>query len=430
MDGKKQKVLIISHNPFSSYQSMGKTFESLFAAFDRSELCQIYIHSALPDVDRCNSIYRITDKDILRSYYKFRVEGKEITPKANNHSMYECEGDEWIYTNPKNKTAIRRLLRDMMWKIAPWYNKELKAWLDKEKPTCIFLAPGYAKFIYDIALKISENRGIPIITYICDDYYFVNSIQTLSGRVQLFLLRRKIRQIMRRTKIVVAISTEIAQKYSDEFLVDTELIMTGSNLGVANGIQNRETVNSFSYFGNIGVKREMALSDLGRTLDEINEKQRAEYRLKIYTMTQNSKMEAAFREIQSIQMCGFLTGEAFVQEFLNADCLVHVEAFDKESIDQIKGSISTKIADSLASGVPLLAYGPKGIASMEHLWRNECAFVANDYESLKIRLCEILNDNEKRRDISEKALSVAKRYHVSRTNSLHLKSLVEEIVGE
>ena len=65
------KVLIISHNPITTYQSMGKTMLSLFSAFDRSELCQLYIYPTLPDIDVCDSYFRITDRDVLKSLKKF-----------------------------------------------------------------------------------------------------------------------------------------------------------------------------------------------------------------------------------------------------------------------------------------------------------------------------------------------------------------------
>ena len=180
------KVLVISHNPFSSFQNMGKTMLSLFSAFDKNEVCQFYIYPSLPDVDKCSSYYRITDKNILSSYFKFRVKGKEVQFESTiKQSLFENANDEKLYRNRKNKKPLRSLLRDLMWKWARWFNKDLRNWLDKEKPTCIFVAPGKAKFLYDLALKISKVYNIPIVTYICDDYYFVKSPTRILEKIQL-----------------------------------------------------------------------------------------------------------------------------------------------------------------------------------------------------------------------------------------------------
>ncbi len=430
MEKKKNKVLIISHNPFSTYQSMGKTFLSLFETFKKDELCQLYIYPAVPDVDTCHSFYRITDKDVLKFYYKLRVRGEKVVPNIKQHSIYEHAEDEKIYNNPKNKNDIRKIIRDILWKFAPWYNRSLKSWLDEEAPTCIFLAPGYAKFIYDIALKISKDYGIPIITYICDDYYFTNVPTNCIGNLQHKLLCKKIRKTIHNTKLIVGISKEITEKYAESFSIDTALIMTGSNLENVDETIEKKEVNCFSYFGNIGLNREKPLADIGRVLDEINNENNTDYKLMIYTGTQSDAVETEFRNIKSIKMCGFLTGEAFEREFKKADCLVHVESFDDNISKLVSGSISTKIADSLASGIPMLAYAPAKIASTEHLRRNDCAFIADCREELKGTIFQILNDHHMKRRISENAIHTAQRYHVSSKNSKYLKSLFEGIIGD
>ena len=89
------KVLLISHNPITTYQSMGKTFLSLFTEFKKEELCQLYIYPTLPDVVVCNSYYRITDRNVLQSYFRFgNVLGREITQEhidTTKHVFFEFQ---------------------------------------------------------------------------------------------------------------------------------------------------------------------------------------------------------------------------------------------------------------------------------------------------------------------------------------------------
>lgn len=418
------KVLLISHNAFATYQSMGKTFLSLFSAFSKEELCQLYVFPSFPDADVASSFYRITDRDAIKRICPFLKAGSEVFPHDYTGSMVENETDKKFYGKSSNNQPLKRLLRDLVWKLSHWYTKDLQRWLDREKPDCIFLAPGYAKFVYDMALVISRKRNIPVITYICDDNYFLDTPETPVGRLQLRLLQKKTRQIMDGSELVVAISQEIAQQYSREFSVRSEVIMTGASFAVATESPEREQIKAFSYFGNLDLNREKSLVDIGRVLDEINAQRGTEYTLNIYT---RNETPAEFERIRSIRMGGFLVGEAFSDTFHNADCLIHVEAFDNENIDLVKGSVSTKIADSLASGIPFLAYGPAGIASMEHLIRNDCAFVAHDRESLKTVIEELLTDREKRARISENARKTAECYHVSADNSRRLMTIVKQI---
>ena len=59
------KVLLLSHNPVTTYNNMGKTFLSLFSAFRPEELCQLFLYPAVPDTACCGSYYRFTDREAL-----------------------------------------------------------------------------------------------------------------------------------------------------------------------------------------------------------------------------------------------------------------------------------------------------------------------------------------------------------------------------
>ena len=66
------KALIISHNPITTHGSMGKTMLTLFSAFKKEELCQLYIYPSLPDIDFCNAYFRVTDRTFCGATIPFR----------------------------------------------------------------------------------------------------------------------------------------------------------------------------------------------------------------------------------------------------------------------------------------------------------------------------------------------------------------------
>ena len=77
---------------------MGKTLSSLFSSFEKEELCQLYIYPSVPDLDYCNSFFRITDKDVVKSILTCsRVKGKIIEPNLDQHCLFEDKGDESKY---------------------------------------------------------------------------------------------------------------------------------------------------------------------------------------------------------------------------------------------------------------------------------------------------------------------------------------------
>lgn len=424
------KVLVISHNSFSTNDSMGKTLCTLFRAFKKEELCQLYIYPTIPNIDYCSSFYRITDKDVLKGLLSRNVKGRIIKKdeiKADS-PLFEKRENESFYRSRKNHTAIRKMARDLMWSLSPWFNKNLKEWLVEQKITHIFIAPGGYKFIYDIALKCKSFLNVPIITYECDEYFFVNRSSKFIDRFQQHLLGFKIKQLLSKTSLIITISNELKNLYAPYFNVNTGTVMTATSYKIQNIPASIGNVSELTYMGNVRCNRYNSLVDIGRALDLINRQKNTEYVLNIYTGENDPGILSELSKAKSIKLMGFVSGEEFKKVFFSAQTLLHVEAFDEKSIDYVKNSISTKIADSLASGIPLLAYGSGSIASVKHLKRNNCAYCIENRENLKEGLLHYLNmPIEERNQIVENALATAHKYHDLETVGKTVYKLIEGV---
>lgn len=422
------KVLILSHNPVSAQSNMGKTFLTLFSGFAQEMMCQLYIYPTIPNQCVCSSYYRMTDKDMLNWLIKRKKIGKVFTAQdiRTEEGMFERAQDEAVYRDPKNKSPLRRLLRDLLWRLAKWKNEALDTWLSQEKPECIFVAPGAATFIHDIAIYISKKYNIPIVTYICDEYYFVKKPAFGLERIRVNLIQKKIRALLQQSTHLVVISEELKETYEKEFGVPTTVLMTGTSYPIA-----ERTVESLPeeicYFGNIRCNRYLPLAQIGRELDQINGELGTQYRLKIYSGEKNEQILSHFRDIRSIDFCGFVSGQAFDTAFHNAQLLLHVEAFDEASIAFVRHSISTKIADCLGSGIPMVAYGPECVSSMQHLLRHKCALTATSGGKLRQMLLTAFSDPRKRLEAAENGLNVARQFHDSQIVSMRLKEIFESL---
>ena len=94
------KVLIVSHNCFSTTQSMGKTFASLFSEFAADELMQLYLYPTLPNTAQCTNLFRITDREILNSLQHHNQKcGRVIHPD-------ELKSDNALYENSAISEAV------------------------------------------------------------------------------------------------------------------------------------------------------------------------------------------------------------------------------------------------------------------------------------------------------------------------------------
>lgn len=87
--------MVISHNCFSTFQSMGKTLAGLFGAFDKEDLCQLYLYPTYPNIDMCNSYFRITDSEVLESIFSREKCGKVIDKR-------KIKGENLLFEGKKN----------------------------------------------------------------------------------------------------------------------------------------------------------------------------------------------------------------------------------------------------------------------------------------------------------------------------------------
>ena len=419
------KVLIISHNPISTFNNMGRTIGSLFSGFAKEELCQLYIHPSVPDLQACHSYYRITDRDVLMSFIKLRVHGGIVEPNTDQHMCSDDSKSGKLYRKMKQVGTTKRLIRDILWKSAYWNNADLKEWIEQEKPTCIFVAPGMQKFLYDIALVIAKQRGIPLISYICDDYYFLQQKANPVIRYANWSIRCKIEKLMKKSDHVVFICDPLKEAYQSHFHISSATtIMTGTTSEILDEIHTGSSVESFVYMGNLYYNREKSLADIGRALDEINAENNTSCHLDIYSGDVSDSVREEFQDIDSVKLFEFVSGAEYDRVRSEADVFIHVEGFDTDSFDMVKYSVSTKIADSLASGIPMLAYGPEQISSIQHLIRNQCAIVATSNDMLKTALEDAILNKDKRYFVCENAKNVAKKYHDKVKNSTRLMSVL------
>lgn len=421
------KVLIVSHNCFSSSQSMGKTLASLFSKFDKSELMQLYFYPSVPNVDVCGDYYRITDKDILSSIIYRKTCGRVI-------EQSEIDSDNTLFSDPdegrqysrinRNSLLIHRL-RDVAWKIGSWKTKSLKQWLKKGKPDIVFYALGDATFSQNIARWVSDYLGVPLVSYICDEFYsYYKNHESWFARIISFPLIRGIKKTIEASKRNITICDDLGKLYENTFNVPYTTIMTGSSFtpGELNCLTNSKHI---SYIGNTALNRCKPISEIAAAIEAINEENGTDFEFTYYGGKSNE-----LESVSGIKYGGRLTAEQVKQTMANSCLLIHVETFDHDYRARLKYSISTKIADSLASGIPLFAYGPEDIASMKHLINNECAACVTDKKILYSQLTRVLMSETYSNQLRINAMSVASQKHFASNNGDMLRRVLTLYVLE
>jgi len=228
--------------------------------------------------------------------------------------------------------------------------------------------------------------------------------------------------------LIITICESLADAYHQEFGCAAKTVFSGANIAA----ESQPIVNDshcLSYFGNLKLGRNRSLRDIGLALDEINRIHDETYALNIYTGDRLPEILQAFDSVKSIQVMNFVSNDEVHQLMKESVMLVHTESFEPPDIERVKYSMSTKIADSLSSGVCLFAYGSDRIASIQHLINNNCAAVATDICQLQEVLWTYLSDSAKRFETARQGLIAADKYHSDIKQSELLKTIFNGVIS-
>lgn len=424
------RVLVVSHNVFSSSGNMGKTMMHMLAGIPPDNLAQLYFHQEIPTRRCCLHYFRMTDSNILHSLFTRKTEFRVFDASDIDESAVQSRTDTgWlakVYQFSRRRTSFIYFLRDTMWRFGKWKTKALLEWVQAFAPNVIFLAAGDYAFPYRIAIWLSDFLHIPIVMWCADDFY----IEPLNHgpffrRIQCQQLVKLARKVIHRGGTIVTISDMMQRDYARLFQVPTKTIRISS--AINHYSLPADFRSGVVYVGNLGINRIVPLTELGRALraaaitgfETIN----------VYSGERNSTILQQINKGNGLTYCGCISEREVERLLGTSKFIIFTEAFDNKSICRTKYSLSTKIAESLRSGACILAYGPSEIAAIDYLRRYRAAYILEKAEELPnaIRhLCEEANEYSR---YTLCAQSLAEQFHSAEVNEECLRDIFMEAIS-
>jgi len=418
-----RKVLIIGHNVFDERTAFGKTLSSFFQDWDPNKLAQIYFHSEVPTSHICNHYYRITDKDILNSILRpwgkcvGKVFNKNDIKDGRSSSRTDSGVTRKLYSLGRKRTSGIYLARNAVWTLGNYKNDALINWIRDFSPDVIFFAAGDYAFAYDLTRFIAHDFNIPVIMYCCDDYYInrLNPDSKLSNIVYKGLMK-SVNRLSTYVAAIITICDKMTEEYKKIFDVPIYTVYTGySHSGNPEG-----NGDGIVYLGNLGFSRYSSLIDIGKALQRIDRR----YFIHVYSAEERPHILEQLNKENGIIFHGSVDKDDVIRIISESMLVVHTESFLEQNIYKIQYSVSTKIADLLASGRCIFAYGPNNIASMEYLLDNDAAFVVNS----KDELIDALRNALTQPYIREKRIQNAKRLAEDNHSPMVVTQKIREII--
>lgn len=408
---KPRRVLVVSHNCFSDSGSNGRTLANFFKDYPEDCLAQFYIYNERPTSAVCRRYYRVTDKEALRSLWGGGC-GGEIALATEDVSTPADPPQK----KPK-KTPFVYWVREHVWRFGHWRNKRLRAWIDAFSPEVVLLQAGDSAFLFDFARRVSQQRGIPLVIYNSEGYYFKDKSFLAPSRFSSLwykLLHRYFRKragrAIRHAKTSIYISDMLRERYDEEFHRPSVTVMTSTELLGSPPVEKTQAV-TVSYLGNLGVGRHTVLIELAGILRSID----PSLTLNVYGNA-SPPIEQQFAATEGICYRGFVSYADCVRIMKESTLLVHAESFEDFFLEDSRYAFSTKIADCLGSGTCLFVYAPRELTFTDYLNGHGAAAVASSPDEARALLSKLLGSESLRQAYASRAMEVALLHHAIEQN--------------
>lgn len=421
------RVLIISHNALSNKTNMGKTISSFFYNWRKEDIAQLYLYSELPSTEICNNFFRITDFDILKSIFKFRKAGRILGEFETHNYLNSSEKKlkQRIYNYGKAKKPYMKFIRNLIWATKKWDSRKLSKWIDDFNPDIVFFAAGDYSFSMKLAMNICKNKNIPLVVFFGDEYYFLKDNYNLSvfNYINKNNYSRAFKDMFMYLSGYITASDKMLKKYSGEFNKLGYAIMKSTEIK-KNFKSAKKNQFRVSYIGNLSLNRWEALIDIGKSLKNKG------LLLDVYSSETRGIILSKMTKDNGIRFHGEISPNQVDKVIQSSTVLIHIESKNEVDKEKTMYSMSTKIAESLGSGICIFAYGPDDVSSIEYLIENNAACVVTNKEDLEKKLSEILDEEKLRELYIKNALNLARRRHDFEKNSKIFQNIMKNIENE
>lgn len=422
------KILFISMSPIQKGVSIGNTFLNVFEDFPDVQFFSVYTKNGYPD-SSIERAFQITDKQLLkRLLHRTKTVGRTV-PERDGQENAPAE-DKMVTFARKKRYIPMFWAQSLLWLPPYWKSEALHTFLDEIQPDLLFTILSDSVPLNKLIWHIQGYLQKPLVVYAWDNNY---TLQLGLTSPLVFLNRCINRHYMRKTvqkaEQLYVISEIQKQDYEKAFGVSCKILTKSADFSGKPPVKSKyNSPLQLVVTGNIGTNRWKSLAIIAEALEQINQNG-VRAQLRIYTATPlTAKMEKALKKGDSSFIMGSVPANEVPKIQEAADILVHVEALDLKNRLAVRQSFSTKLVDYFKAARPILAVGPREVASIDHLIRNDCALICQTVAEVQRALESVLDNPDKLNDLSKKAFACGKRNHNTVTMHQMLQTDLERIV--
>lgn len=414
------KILVLSYEVWNDKINGNNVTSNWFEGME-AEFANIYTSPGEPYNNCCQKYYQITDSMMAKSIITNKKAGKKVDwiPNAQQEQRAVAEAEpQKLY---KFLKAISgdwlRLMREVLWLWGKYDIDGMKEFIDEFQPDIIFSERMATCKMLRLEKVVTQISKAPLIAFTGDDEYSLRQFKISPFYwINRFMVRRRLRDMVRKYEIYYTLSQEQLEDYKKRFGCNMKILQKCGVLSSGEYIER--DVNSpirIIYAGKLYMNRWKALADIVEVLKEIN-KNEVKMILEIYTRDQlTQKQDRLLNDNVNSYVRGAVSQEELAEKYKEADIALHVESKQLSQRLMTRLSFSTKIIDCLFSGCAVLAYCWSEQSGWRYLKREDAAICVESKEELRHNLKKMCENPQVVQMYAKKAYECCQRNHQKET---------------
>lgn len=205
-----------------------------------------------------------------------------------------------------------------------------------------------------------------------------------------------------------AICEKMALYYAKQYSKHFEVLANGVDIvEFSAGVKSTETNNPLIVRYTGGISRRVnfdSIVEIAQVISDLRKELNVELHIHAVDWCKRD-VKKQLENVDGIRIFGLVSESEYYETLRRSDVLIIAYNFDEKSKAYSHLSFANKTPELLASGVPVLAYGPCDMATIEYLSKNDCACVVNQHDlaALKKSFFSTLTDFDLRAALSSKA---------------------------
>ncbi len=422
MGNEMPKVLMIHANPIhETDDATSQTLNSLFGGWEPKRLAQIICRHTPASG---HQIYHLSSEEVVgvNLYHKIRRPRAKVNQEAASVPGLVDLGSEGAALALKN--LVLTYAEVLPYRIGDGLNKFIKQF----QPDVIYSLLGHYRIIKLVA-DLARIHSLPVVPHFMDDW-----ISTRFAEQKIFhpirgCINYTLKNLMMNVKEGLTISPAMAEEYMARFHIPMKPLMNCVNIPqyVQPTLPAGNDTRIITYAGGLHLYRWESALAVSQAVEAMRSKgENIEFH--IYTSEANqSQHSPRFSGYAGTRMLPYVDTKSLGRIYGHSCMLVHLESFRPVASRYTRLSISTKIPEYMVAAKPILAVGPRGIASIEHILNTTSGvWAAAEAAKIEESIHGALSSEEDYQKLCHNAFRAAIQHHSSVSQQRTLQSVLTE----